>query len=234
MDNQSKYFKIERAIEYVFANKELLLCALTHSSYINENKMGNYDHNERLEFLGDATLELVISEYLYIHFPHQPEGELTKMRANIVCTDSLAESAINLQLGKMMKMGKGEIMSGGRSRKSILADTMEAIIGAVYLDGGLEEAKKFIFNQLRTMIKAVEKGNMNRDYKTLLQEIVQRKKEQVLQYHLIREQGPDHNKVFCVEVLLNGKMIGIGEGHNKKEAEQEAAKQALKIINKEN
>lgn len=222
--------QIEEQLGYQFKDQKLLNNALTHSSYINEHKKHYKLNNERLEFLGDATLELIISEYLYKHFPELTEGTLTKMRAQIVCTDSLAESAAKLGISNAIIMGKGEIMSGGRTRKSILANTMEAIIGAIYLDGGLNETKDFIISRLYTIIKNVEHGNITRDYKSILQVKIQRQKNQDLEYQLIKEEGPDHNKRFYVKVLINKETISTGVGKSKKEAEQEAAQKAIHYL----
>lgn len=218
---------IEKKIDYKFKNKKLISLALTHSSYTNEINEEKFKSNERLEFLGDATLELIISEYLYKNYPSLPEGELTKMRANIVCTDSLTENAKALNIGENIVMGKGELISGGKNRKSILANTMESIIGAIYLDAGFKEAEKFVINKFANTIDRVVQGKMNRDYKTVLQEKIQKRKNQILQYRLIDAEGPDHSKRFYVEALLNNKVVGLGKGLNKKEAEQEAAKEAL-------
>ncbi|RBP41134.1 ribonuclease III [Garciella nitratireducens] len=224
--------EIEKKLGYKFKNRNFLYNALTHSSYNNENNIECNFNNERLEFLGDATLELIISEYLYKKFPDLTEGEMTKMRARIVCTDALAQSAFNLELGNMIIMGKGEIMSGGRTRKSIMANTMEAIIGAIYLDGGFNCARDFVLNKLYEIIIDVEKGKINKDYKSILQELVQREKYGYLEYQLIKEEGPDHDKKFYVNVIIDNKVIGFGVGKNKKEAEQRAAKEAIDLLNK--
>lgn len=223
--------QVEKQLGYQFKNQKLLNNALTHSSYINENKKDYKLNNERLEFLGDATLELIISEYLYKHFPELTEGKLTKMRAQIVCTDSLAESAAKLDISSAVIMGKGEIISGGRRRKSIMANTMEAIIGAIFLDGGLNEAKDFIMSKLHTIIRNVEHGNITRDYKSMLQEKIQRQKNQDLEYQLVKEEGPDHDKKFYVQLLINQKTVSSGIGKSKKEAEQEAAQKAIDYLN---
>ncbi|GAB4271509.1 ribonuclease III [Thermincola ferriacetica] len=210
---------------------ELLVTALTHSSYAHENKREPIEHNQRLEFLGDAVLELVVSEYLYDRFPTYPEGVLTKMRAGIVCESSLASVARAMNLGQYILMGKGEERSGGRNRPSILADAMEAIFGAVYLDQGLETTKFFIINTLSEQIsKVVAKGGQTGDYKTELQELVQQKAENTLTYAIIGEEGPDHNKVFTAGVYCHGKIWGVGKGKTKKEAEQAAAHDALEKI----
>lgn len=216
---------LEKTIGYVFRDKSLLEHALTHSSYNNE--MSFLKNNERLEFLGDAVLELVASEYLYLHYPDKPEGELTKIRAKIVCTDSLAKASSDHGFGGFIRMGRGEEITGGRERKSILANTFEAIAGAVYLEGGLVAARKMITQLLEeTMIQAAN-GSLIFDYKTKLQEVVQQKPGSILEYRVERESGPDHNKTFYVILFHDGSLIGRGEGSSKKEAEQQAAYQGL-------
>lgn len=218
--------KFEDTINYTFKNKSYILEALTHSSYSNENK--NYKFNERLEFLGDSVLSIVISDYLFKKEKNLPEGELTKLRANIVCEESLSEVAGQIHLGEYLLLGKGEEATGGRDRISILADALEAIIAAIYLDGGLEEASKFIFRFMEEIIENSIEGKIFRDYKTYLQEVLQSKGEQHIWYKLIEEKGPDHNKRFVMEVGINDKVLGVGEGKSKKDAEQVAAKSALK------
>lgn len=218
--------KFEDTINYKFENKSYILEALTHSSYSNENK--NYKFNERLEFLGDSVLSIVISDYLFKKEKNLPEGELTKLRANIVCEESLSEVAVQIHLGEYLLLGKGEEATGGRDRISILADALEAIIAAIYLDGGLEEASKFIFRFMEEIIENSIEGKIFRDYKTYLQEVLQSKGEQHIWYKLIEEKGPDHNKRFVMEVGINDKVLGVGEGKSKKDAEQVAAKSALK------
>jgi ribonuclease-3 len=211
-----------------FTNIALLQQALTHTSYANERKHDNVQHNERLEFLGDAVLDLVVSEYLYRHYENLPEGELTKARAAVVCEPALAKRAGELAIGEYLLLGKGEAASGGRERHSILADTFEAIIGAIYLDGGFSAATQFVIGQLNSQLMAIEHGDYGKDYKTLLQEFVQRKGECKIVYEVIGESGPDHSKVFQVAVSVNDMRIGVGTGRSKKEAEQFAAQQALK------
>lgn len=225
LDNIKKF---EDTINYRFNNKEYILEALTHSSYSNENK--KYNFNERLEFLGDSVLGIVISDYLFKAETDLPEGELTKLRANIVCEESLSEVATEINLGEYMLLGKGEEATGGRQRISILADAFEAVIAAIYLDGGLENAKIFILNYMEGIILDSREGNIFRDYKTHLQEVLQGKGESNIWYKLIEEKGPDHNKRFVMEVGLNEDVLGVGEGKSKKEAEQLAAKIALKTI----
>ena len=221
--------RFEDTIKYTFENKSYILEALTHSSYSNENK--DYKFNERLEFLGDSVLSIVISDYLFKKEKNLPEGELTKLRANIVCEESLSEVAAQINLGEFLLLGKGEEATGGRERISILADALEAVIAAIYLDGGLEEAKRFIFEYMEQIIENSIKGKIFRDYKTYLQEILQSKGEQNIWYKLIEEKGPDHNKRFVMEVGVNDEVLGVGEGKSKKDAEQVAAKNALKAQN---
>ena len=215
----------EEKINYEFKNKEYILEALTHSSYSNENK--NYPFNERLEFLGDSVLSIVISDYLFKKETKLPEGELTKIRANIVCEESLSEVSKNIHLGKYMLLGKGEEATGGRERISILADALEAVIAAIYLDGGMECAREFILTNMEKIINDSIKGKIFRDYKTCLQEGLQSNGENNIWYKLIEEKGPDHNKRFVMEVGINDTVLGVGEGKSKKDAEQVAAKCAL-------
>lgn len=205
--------------------------ALTHTSYANENRSSGSLDNERLEFLGDAILDLVISEFLFHSFPNYPEGELTKARAAIVCEETLAKRAAELQIGAYMLLGKGEATSGGRERVSILADAFEAVIGSIYLDGGFESAKKFILRQLQSELQLVKRGEYTKDYKTLLQEIIQRNSEDKIIYEIVGEKGPDHDKTFEVIARVKSQLLGTGSGKSKKEAEQFAAKQALLQIN---
>lgn len=214
---------LETKLGYSFRDRSLLENALTHSSYANENKspMGS---NERLEFLGDSVLGMVTADFLFRRHPNLPEGDLTRIRAALVCEDSLAEVAGRLDLGAYLRLGKGEAAGGGRERVSIRADAVEAILAAVYLDSGLEEARGLIH---RLILDREEEKAVHRDYKTALQELVQREAGQVLTYRLAGESGPDHAKEFAMEVDLNGKVIGRGSGHSKKEAEQMAAKAAI-------
>ena len=215
----------EQKINYEFKNKEYILEALTHSSYSNENK--NYPFNERLEFLGDSVLSIVISDYLFKKETKLPEGELTKIRANIVCEESLSEVSKNIHLGKYMLLGKGEEATGGRERISILADALEAVIAAIYLDGGIKCARELILTNMEKIINDSIKGKIFRDYKTCLQEVLQSNGENNIWYKLIEEKGPDHNKRFVMEVGINDTVLGVGEGKSKKDAEQVAAKCAL-------
>ena len=219
---------LEQAIGYRFQNITLLQNALTHSSYANERWHNSLLSNERLEFLGDSILGMVVAEYLYKQFPDRPEGELTKMRADMVCETSLAAIAEKIGLGQHLLLGHGEDRLGGRSRASILADAVESVIAASFLDGGMAAAKSFIEKFVLTNVPV--KRMHNTDYKTALQELVQQKKNQVLTYVLTGESGPDHDKVFCVEVLLNDVPIGSGTGSSKKRAEQAAAQSALDAL----
>ena len=222
--------KLQLGIDW--ANPDYLTQALTHSSYAHENRNLNLEHNQRLEFLGDAVLELAVSDFLYKKYPDYPEGALTKIRAGIVCEPSLALIAGTLQLGEFLLIGRGEERSGGRKRPSILADAMEALIGAIYLDQGMEKAYTFIIEKLHQVIQTViQNGGLKSDYKTQLQELVQQKSENSLGYRIIEESGPDHLKSFIAAVNCQGIEWGRGCGRTKKEAEQAAASDALgKII----
>ncbi|GMG97169.1 ribonuclease III [Tepidimicrobium xylanilyticum] len=220
--------KLQSEINYQFKDIELLNTSLTHSSYVNENKGKCDKSNERLEFLGDSVISLVVSEYLYKRFIEFPEGDLTKRRASVVCESSLAFAARKINLGDYLLLGKGEDATGGRDRDSILADAFEALTGAIFVDGGLKSAKDFLLGQFeREVIYALSKGNLFIDYKTELQEILQKRGISKIEYRVEKETGPDHNKKFYMNVLIEGKIIGSGMGRNKKEAEQMAAKQAL-------
>lgn len=223
---QEKIIEFEKKIGYQFADPELLVIALTHSSYSNEKRLKRYECNERLEFLGDAVLELVSSEYIYLTNPKRPEGDLSRIRASYVCEPTLALCAREIGLGDYILLGKGEDMTGGRERDSILSDAMEATIGAVYLDGGFLRAKEYVE---QFVLKDIEKKKLFYDSKTYLQEIVQRDHEK-LEYVLLREEGPDHNKSFYVGILLDGKQIAAASGRTKKKAEQAAAYQAILIL----
>lgn len=219
---------LEAAIGYRFQNITLLQNALTHSSYANERWHDSLMSNERLEFLGDSILGMIVAEYLYSAFPDRPEGELTRMRADMVCEQALATVANRLELGKHLLLGHGEEQGGGRNRASILADAVESVIAASFLDGGMEAAKRFI-NQFVLCDVPVTRLH-NADYKTMLQEKVQQKKNQVLSYALLGESGPDHDKRFAVAVSLNGEQVGQGTGSSKKRAEQEAARAAIENL----
>ena len=219
---------LEAAIGYKFKNIALLQNALTHSSYANERWHNSLMSNERLEFLGDSILGMCVAEYLYCTFPDRPEGELTRMRADMVCEQTLANVAGRIGLGNHLLLGKGEEQGGGRTRNSILADAVESVIAASFLDGGMGAAKQFI--QKFILVEVPVKKLHNVDYKTSLQELVQQKKNQVLSYALVGESGPDHDKHFEVEVSLNGKVVGLGSGSSKKRAEQDAARVAIQAL----
>lgn len=222
--------EFEKIIEYTFEKKESILLALTHSSYANENKHMNLSSNERIEFLGDSVLNIIISENIYLNYPELPEGEMTKVRASIVCETTLSKCAKKLKLGQLLFMGKGEELTGGRDRISILSDAYEALIGAIYLDGGYNKARDFVYSQMNSIIRDSVKGNLLLDYKTELQEIVQKNNDNLISYEIVNEKGPDHNKIFLSHVKLGDNVVGRGEGKTKKEAEQNAAKAALNNI----
>lgn len=215
--------ELEKSIGYTFKDKSLLKAAMTHSSYANENK-GNIPYNERLEFLGDAVLQLITSEKLFKESSHMAEGKMSKQRAALVCEEALAGYSAEIQLGQFLLLGKGEEASGGRNRPSILADAFEALIGAMFLDGGMDVAKKFV-------LRFVDAAHLSlQDYKTLLQEIIQKNPGERLSYVVSGEYGPDHDKSFEVQVHLNSNVIGKGTGKSKKQAEQAAAKEALALM----
>jgi len=219
---------LEEAIGYRFGNITLLQNALAHSSYANERWHDSLMSNERLEFLGDSILGMVVAEFLYKKFPNRPEGELTRMRADMVCEQALCKVADRLELGKHLLLGRGEEQTGGRTRASILADAVESVIAAAFLDGGMDAAKGIVEKFVLCSVPADHMNNA--DHKTALQELVQQKKDQILQYALVEESGPDHNKRFTVAVSLNGKVVGQGIGSSKKRAEQEAAKAAIEKL----
>ena len=226
---------LEENLGYKFKNIELLKTAVTHSSYANENKMKITENNERLEFLGDAILNLIVSHYLYKKYQDYPEGELTKIRATVVCESSLAFAARKINLGKYLLIGKGEETTGGRERDSILADASEALTGAIYIDSDFDTASKLLLKNFEEdIVYAVAKGDLFIDYKTELQERFQRIKKSKIEYRVLKEVGPDHNKIFYMDVAVNDKTIGKGSGRNKKEAEQMAAKEALLIMGDRN
>lgn len=222
---------LEKEISYTFRNKAFLSEALNHSSYANEHRAQNLKSNERLEFLGDSVLGFVTAEFLFARHPDLPEGDLTRIRAALVCEESLHEVAQKLKLGRYLKLGRGEEAGGGRTRVSILADATEAVFAAVYLDGGITEASALIHRVLLDAEREEDVEERRRDYKTELQELVQRKPGQTLTYTMTGESGPDHDKRFTAEVCLNDGVIGVGEGHSKKEAEQAAASAALQRLN---
>lgn len=217
-------------IGYQFQNNALFRKALTHSSYANEHRTRHLQNNERLEFLGDSVLGFVTADYLYNHYPELPEGELTKLRAAVVCEQALYEVAKELGIDKEISLGRGEETGGGRNRPSILADAVEAVLGAIYLDGGIEPARAFVLSFIPHKAERARQGGMFKDYKTTLQEIVQKNRQETLEYRLAGASGPDHDKVFVMELRLNSNVFATGEGRSKKEAEQMAAKQALELM----
>ena len=220
--------ELEAGLGYTFRDKSILENALTHSSYANENRERHLPDNERLEFLGDSILGFVVADYLYRNYPDKPEGELTRIRADLVCERNLAEAAATIELGSYLLLGHGEEQGGGRKRDSIVSDAMESVIAASFMDGGFAAAKEIID---RLILSNIPKGRpRNFDYKTAFQELVQRKKDQQIHYELTGESGPDHDKHFEVEVLLNGKAVGRGVGSSKKRAEQAAAEAAIEKL----
>lgn len=223
MFNQEKLKELERKIGYQFKKKELLKQALTHSSFSNEQKINKYANYERLEFLGDAVLELLSSRFFFDNYPEMSEGEMTRRRSSMVCEPALAFCARDISLGEYILLGKGEEATGGRKRDSIISDVMEAVLGAIYLDGGLSEADKFV---KKYILSDLENKQLFFDSKTILQEKVQKAGKE-LSYVLLSETGPEHDKIFTVEAVIDGKTAGTGQGRNKKSAEQQAAYQVL-------
>lgn len=218
----------ENIINYKFSNIETLEKSLTHSSYSNEDKSYSKTNNERLEFLGDAVLSITVSRFIFDQYPDYPEGDLTKLRSQVVCEDTLSLVAANLHIGRYLLLGKGEEASGGRERKSILADAVEAIIAAIYIDGGYRKAEEFVLNNLTKYIQLAVKGKIVTDYKSYLQEYYQSKSQTCkIRYVVTKEEGPDHEKMFHINVLVNKTIVGKGSGKSKKLAEQDAAKNAL-------
>ena len=222
--------ELEKKLNYTFRDPALLSEALSHSSYANEHRAAHLNSNERLEFLGDSVLGFVTAEFLFVQHPDLPEGDLTRIRAALVCEQSLYEVARKLELGKYLKLGRGEEAGGGRERTSILADATEAVFAAVYLDGGIGAASQLIHRVLLDVEKEEVVEERRRDYKTALQELVQRTPGRTITYQLVEETGPDHCRVFVMEVSVDGQVSGRGEGRSKKEAEQAAAKTALKLL----
>ena len=223
---------LEEKLGYAFRDRRLLEAALYHSSYANEHRGSGIQSNERLEFLGDSVLGMVTADYLYRKHPDLPEGDLTRIRAALVCEESLHEVAQSLNLGSYLKLGRGEESGGGRQRPSILADATESVFAAVYLDGGVEEARSLIHRVLLNKEREEVVEERRRDFKTELQELVQRRSDQVLRYELVGSSGPDHAKVFEARVTINGQTAGTGTGRSKKEAEQSAARNALEEMKK--
>ena len=224
METQEILSILQQRIGYSFHDSSLLLCAITHPSYMNERKINKWQHYQRLEYLGDAVLELVMSEYLFFENPEMPEGELSKMRASMVCEPALAYCAAKLSLGELILLGKGEDATGGRKRDSILSDVFEAIIGAVYLDGGFEAAKKHIY---RFVMEGIGERRLFVDSKSILQEEIQKTPGQSIRYELIGEDGPEHDKTFTVALYINDECKVQASGHSKKNAEQKAAYELL-------
>ncbi|EOD01236.1 ribonuclease III [Caldisalinibacter kiritimatiensis] len=227
---EHKISKIQKSIKYTFNDSDILIRALTHSSFANEHKDLNIKYNERLEFLGDSVLSIVVSDYIFDKYPNYPEGELSKLRATVVCETVLATVAKKLSLGEYLLLGKGEEVTGGRERVSILADALEALIASIYLDGGLECTRKFVLDNLSIFIEKAVEGNLITDYKTQLQEFLQRTTKEEIKYKVIKEEGPDHNKKFYVQVSVGNNVLGKGSGKSKKIAEQNAAKEALEKL----
>ncbi len=225
--NNYDFSELEKRIGYIYKNKDLLRQAMTHTSFANEQKINKLDSYERIEFLGDAVLEMVSSEYFYFAKPQTSEGNLTKMRASAVCEPSLAITARQLELGKYLLLGKGEEATGGRERDSIIADAVEALIGSIYLDSGLEQAKQFI---LKFVLNDLENKQLFYDAKSILMEMLQAQRRQDFEYRLVGEEGPDHEKLFKTEAVLGGERIGYGEGQSKKISEQKAAYEALMYL----
>ncbi len=234
MASNGKMFleELEKKLDINIQDKDLLREAVTHSSYANGKK--NVKFNERLEFLGDSVLQLCISEFLFTNYSNKSEGELTKRRALIVCENSLYEIAKKWGVGKYIRMSKGEELTGGRERISILADCVEAIIAAVYVDNGFEKAKKFIIDNFKDIIEKAIKNKIILDYKTKLQEVMQQNGDVCIEYSLIKHEGPPHRRKFYTEVSVDGSILGSGVGYSKKESEQNAAQEALKTLEEEN
>lgn len=217
-------------IAYQFKNPVLLKKAMTHSSYANEQRARHLQSNERLEFLGDSVLGFVTADYLYKQYPELPEGQLTKLRASVVCEQTLCEVAKELGLDAKIQLGRGEEQGGGRMRPSILADAVEALLAAIYLDGGIDAAREFVLSFIPQKAEQAREGGAFADYKTMLQEIVQKNRQETLEYRLAGAEGPDHDKRFHMELLLNSNVFAVGIGKSKKEAEQMAAKKALELM----
>lgn len=232
INKNDTFVELEQKLDVCFEDKELLKIALTHSSYANGKK--NIKFNERLEFLGDSVLQISISEYLFLNYSKKTEGELTKRRALIVCENSLYEIAKKWDLGKYIRMSKGEELTGGRERVSILADCVEAIIAAIYIDAGFEKAKGFVLTNFKDTIEKAIKNKIILDYKTKLQEVMQKNGDVDIQYDLMKYEGPPHRRKFYTQVSVNDKVLGNGTGYSKKESEQSAAKKALKGLEKNN
>ncbi len=227
---KNNYKKFEEAIGYTYKNKEYAINALTHSSYANEMNIESY---ERLEFLGDSVLNIIISERLFIEYPELSEGEMTRTRAAVVCEASLSQYSRQMDIGNYLLLGKGEEISGGRNRNSILADVFEAILGSIYMDRGMEAAKEFVSNNINEILTLAVSGKYLLDFKTELQERMQEKGDANIEYRIIAERGPEHNKSFVVQALVDGVPLATSKGKTKKEAEQKAAKQILSQLKKD-
>ncbi len=221
-----KLENFENEIGYKFKNIDLLKTAFTHTSYAHENRQ---ESNEKLEFLGDAILEFTVSNYLYKNYKHLKEGEMTKVRASVVCEESLHRVALKYKFSELLYLGRSEKISGGSKKAAILADSVEAVIAALYIDAGIEEVQKFIINNLKEAIEQASKNVGKKDYKTVLQEELQKHGSVKIEYTIIKEEGPDHDKTFIAEVKCNNKYLATGKGNTKKQAEMEAARQALKL-----
>ena len=223
---------LEKTIGYIFKNRKLLHTALTHSSYSNEKRAhGDKEScNERLEFLGDSVLSLIVSNYIFSVYPDMPEGELSKVRAGTICEKALAEFARNIKLGDYLFLGRGEELTNGRKRPSILADAFEALLASIYLDGSIEDVKRFLLPFVKRELKSILESGHTADYKSILQQIVQQEKGELLEYVLVEESGPAHKRIFTVEARLNNNVVGVGTAGNKREAEQIAAREALSLF----
>ena len=223
---------LEKTIGYIFKNRKLLHTALTHSSYSNEKRAhGDKEScNERLEFLGDSVLSLLVSDYIFSVYPDMPEGELSKVRAGTICEKALAEFARNIKLGDYLFLGRGEELTNGRKRPSILADAFEALLASIYLDGSIDDVKRFLLPFVKREIKSILESGHTADYKSILQQIVQQEKGELLEYVLVEESGPAHKRIFTVEARLNNNVVGVGTAGNKREAEQIAAREALSLF----
>lgn len=231
-DDKKRLKEFEKKLGISFKRREILKSALMHKSYANENKYPHTDHNERLEYLGDAVLELAISHILYKLYPNSTEGELSKLRAAIVNEDQLASMARETKLGDYIYLGKGEDQTGGRDKPSLLSDAYEAVLGAVYLDRGFEKALKLVHKKFEVIVQKVGGSGFVSDYKTRLQEVAQAKFRTIPRYKMVREYGPDHSKTFEVQIFISGELMGTGTGQNKKAAEQDAAREALEKMEK--
>lgn len=229
----NKLIELQKKIGYMFIDIELLKIALTHTSYANEHKKKMIKHNERLEFLGDSVLSLIITTYLFKNLSNIPEGELSRIRSTIVCENSLKLSGDEFNLSQYIYMGKGEEQTGGRGRSSIVSDAMEALIASIYLDSGYENAEIFVLRQMEDIIQKAIQGKLFKDYKTQYQEVIQKKSNAKIEYVVVSEEGPDHQKIFTVSLLLNDTVVSTGKGRSKKVAEQKAAEIALEKMNEQ-